>query len=156
MVEDEVEIPRTIMERCEYLTLCLDVMHINDIPMLACIDKSIRYRSLVPLANMTAPELYRAIDVITRLYNGADFRVKYINCDRQFKTLFDAVKDNMGIKMNYAATGEHVPEAECNIRTIKERVRCTYHYSPFKYWALIMVRYAAMTCTMQLKQGWGL
>ena len=37
-----------------------------------------------------------------------------------------------GVTVNTVARGEHVPEAERYIRTIKERARCVYNTMPFK------------------------
>ena len=38
----------------------------------------------------------------------------------------------IGITLNVVARGEHLPEIERHIRTIKERVRCVYAMLPFK------------------------
>jgi hypothetical protein len=40
--------------------------------------------------------------------------------------------ENFGINMNFAYPQEHVPEAECNNCVIKERVRATFHWLPYK------------------------
>jgi len=38
----------------------------------------------------------------------------------------------IGITLNVVARGEHLPEIEHHVRTIKERVRCAYVMLPFK------------------------
>jgi hypothetical protein len=38
----------------------------------------------------------------------------------------------MGIQLNVVSAGEHVPEIERYIRTVKERVQCIYNSLPFK------------------------
>jgi hypothetical protein len=38
----------------------------------------------------------------------------------------------MGIQLNVVSAGEHVPEIERYIRTVKETVRCIYNSLPFK------------------------
>ena len=50
--------------------------------------------------------------------------------DGQFDILRGDLAD-MGITLNTVARGEHVPEIERHIRTIKERVRCVYATMPF-------------------------
>lgn len=45
--------------------------------------------------------------------------------------MMDEVKDNLDVDMNYANAFDHVPEAERNNRTIKDRFRAAYHRLPF-------------------------
>ena len=52
--------------------------------------------------------------------------------------------------MNYANVQDHIPEAECNIRTIKEQVRVAYHRLPYKALPKVMIRYLAMISARQL------
>ena len=147
---DYVEIPKELTMKIDNLTLYMDVMYTNGLPMLTCIDSHVRFRSLVNLANRTANELYSAMDDIFRVYNFADFVIKFINCDREFKTFMDAVKDALEITMNYPPAKSKVPEAERNNQTIGERIRSTYHNLPYKAIPKVMVRYLAMICTDQL------
>jgi hypothetical protein len=44
--------------------------------------------------------------------------------------MMDKVKDNLAVRMNFTNALDHVPEAERNNRTIKERVRAAYHQLP--------------------------
>ena len=64
--------------------------------------------------------------------------------------MLEKVSDELDIEMNYATTDEHVPEAERNNRTIKERIRATYHNLPFKAIPKVMLQILAMVCTNQL------
>jgi len=45
VVEDHIELPRELKIRND-LVLCMDIMHINKIPMMASVDKQVRFRSL--------------------------------------------------------------------------------------------------------------
>ena len=58
--------------------------------------------------------------------------------------------DDLDIVMNYTNAQDHVPEAERNNRTIKERVRAAFHRLPFKKIPKVMLRYLAMTQVNQL------
>ena len=88
------------------------MMFVNKIPFLTTISKHIMYRTAQPLPNKT-PEAYRsAIDTVLRLYNHAGFIITVIKADQEFKPIFDDIKDDMDITMNYASAQEHVPEAE--------------------------------------------
>ena len=147
---DLVEIPPEIKEQHCDLVLCVDIMYVNGIPMLTSIDRSIRFRSLVPLTSRTATEIYRGIDVIFRNYNNSGFHIKTIHADGEFKTLMDEVADTLSIDMNYTSKEEHVPEAERNNRMIGERIRAAYHLLPYKAIPKVMLRTLAMVCTHQL------
>jgi hypothetical protein len=148
--DDFVEIPQELKEQHKDLTLCMDIMFINGMPMLTSIDRSIHFRSLIPLTSMTKDSIYAALDKIFQLYNNAGFFIKVINCDGQFKPIVDDIKDDLNNDKNYTSKDEYVPEAERNNRTIGERVQGTYHNMPYKAIPKVMLRYLGMTSTNQL------
>ena len=53
-----------------------------------------------------------------------------IHSDGAFKSMMDEVSDEMDIKINPVAKTDHVPEAERNNRTIKERGRTGFYRLP--------------------------
>ena len=53
----------------------------------------------------------------------------------------DQVQDDLDVVMNYTNASNHVPEAERNNRTIKERIRAAYHRLPYKAIPRVMIRY---------------
>ena len=144
--EDIVEIPPEL-KRKKNIVLCIDIMYVHGIPMLTAIDKSIRHRALVPMDNRESKELFESIDVILRYYNKAGYKIKSIHCDQEFRPIMDRVSDDLDIEMNYATTDEHVPEAERNNRTIKERIRATFHNMPFKRIPKVMIKELSMRVT---------
>jgi len=83
---DLIEMPLEILERCQVLVLEIDLMFINGMPMLTSIDTTIKFRSLVPLKDQTAEELYKALDVVLRKHNKNKFKLNKINCHQQFIT----------------------------------------------------------------------
>jgi len=60
------------------------------------------------------------------------------------------VWDIYNIDMNFSNPGNHIPEAEQNNRTIKERVRATFHRLTYKAIPFIIVRYLIMDRTHKL------
>ena len=50
-----------------------------------------------------------------------------IFCDQEFAPLMDKVKDQLDVTVNHTPTGEHVPEAEQNNRTVQELIWTTCH-----------------------------
>ena len=141
---NNIQIPKEIMEKHKEVELCIDIMYVNGIAFLTSIDKTIRYRAVIPLENRLKTQLYKAIDKITRLYNGAGISITVIHIDGEFKNLMDEVKDEMNITMNYTNAQDHVPEAERNNRTIKERMRVQYHQLPYQNIPKVMIRHMAM------------
>ena len=49
------------------------------------------------------------------------------------------VSDDLDVVMNYTNASDHVPEAERNNRTIKERIRATFQRLPYKAIPRIMI-----------------
>ena len=147
---DHVKIPPEIKETHDNLTLHIDIMFVNNLLMLTSIDDPIRYRAPVPLNTRTASDIYKALDVILCGRNDADFTVKEVRCDREFRSIMDAVKDDLNITINYPPKGEKDGTAEQNNRTIGERVQAIYHYLPYKMVPKIMLKCLAMVATQQL------
>jgi hypothetical protein len=139
-IKDElIELPPELQGRDD-LILAIDIMYVNDVPFLTTIDNVLRYRKAVPLESRKSKELYKALDVVLRCYNKAEYYIEWIHCDQEFRHMMDKISDELGVEMNYTTTDEHVPEAERNNRTIKERVRSTYHNLPFKRFPKLMTK----------------
>ena len=60
--EDTIEILKgLIAQHCD-IELCINVMYVNECGMLTAIDRTIKFRSLVPLNGKTHEEYYHALD----------------------------------------------------------------------------------------------
>jgi hypothetical protein len=130
--EDEIEIPPELTMHNLFVDMHIDLVFINNTFGLTAIDGSVRYRSFVALRSRSATALYDAIDKCFRVYNARNFTVKKIYCDGEFRPVFDPVKDELKVHMNYASRGEHDPKAERNNQHLKELFRVHYHRMPFK------------------------
>jgi hypothetical protein len=64
--------------------------------------------------------------------------------------MMEQVEDDLDVKMNFTNAQDHVPEAQRNNRTIKERIRAAYHRLPYKAISQIMINYLAMIQANQL------
>ena len=64
--------------------------------------------------------------------------------------MMERVSDDLDVVMNYTNAQDHVPEAERNNKTIKERVRAAFHRLPFKKIARGMIRYLEMVSVHHL------
>ena len=147
---DLIEIPKELIEKHHNIELCMDTMYVNECGMLTAIDRTIKFRSLVPMNTRQHEEYYRALDQILRHYNQAGFVIKEIHCDGEFRSMMERVNDDLDVNMNFTNAQDHVPEAERNNRTIKERIRAAYHRLPYKALPRIMIRYLAMYQVNQL------
>jgi hypothetical protein len=56
----------------------------------------------------------------------------------------EQVEVDLDVDMNFTNAQDHVPEAERNNRTIKERIGAAYHRLPYKAIPRIMINYLAM------------
>jgi len=117
---DVIDIPREVRMKCTNIQLYFDAMFICGVAFFTSIDGKIMFRSCVPIDNTKADKFYRALDVVLRHYNGAGYTITDGQCDRQFTTLMDRVKDQLSITLHYTGANDHVPPAERNNRTIQE------------------------------------
>ena len=53
--------------------------------------------------------------------------------------MMNKVSDDLDIVMNYTNASDHVPEAEQNNRTVKERIRATFQKLPYTVIPCIMI-----------------
>jgi hypothetical protein len=66
---DLIEIPNEIITKHHNIDLCMDAMYMNECGMLTAIDRTIMFRSLVPMNTKQHVEYYRALNQILRHYN---------------------------------------------------------------------------------------
>jgi hypothetical protein len=69
----------------------MDTMYVNECGMLTAIDRTIKYRSLVPMDTKQHDEYYRALDEILRQYNNAGFVIKTIHFDGEYHGMMEKV-----------------------------------------------------------------
>ena len=144
VIKNYIKIPQELITKHENIKLSIDMMFIHKIPFLTSISKNIMYRTAQPLEDKS-PTAYRsALDTIFRIYNHSGFKITTIKADQEFKPILNDIKDDLDITMNFASAQEHVPEAERNNRTIKERFRSQYQRLPFKAIPKIMIKALVM------------
>jgi hypothetical protein len=142
---DLIEIPKEIITKHHDIDLCMGAMYLNECGiMLTTIDRAIKFRSLVPMNTKQHVEYYHALNQILRYYNRAGFVIRTIHCDGEFHGMMEKVEDDLDVDMNFTNAQDHVPEAERNNCTIKERIRAAYHRLPCKAIPRIMINYLAM------------
>ena len=72
------------------------------------------------MQSRTKESIYATLDKFLRFYNGAGFYVTRMECDNEFKSTMNKIKDDLeDVDMNFTPETEHFPEAERNNCTIK-------------------------------------
>ena len=150
MVTDQIEMPPELYEDRPDWELCMDLMFVNGMPFMTSITRNLYYRTAQPIPSRTAKALYDGLDAIFRMYNSRGFNISKIYADKEFETLMETVKDDLGVTMQYSPSQAHVPEAERNNRVLKERIRATYHRLPFKALPIKVMKLLVMETARKL------
>ncbi len=147
-----VEIPDELLEVQKDVVLSIDGMTVNSLKFLMTISHELFYQTAQYVPANIASNYEICMDQIMAVYKRGHFTVNEVHCDNEFHKLMDpySAKQDPPISMNYASAQEHVPRAERNNRTIKERVRSTYHRLPYDHLPRIMVKYLVMESTKKL------
>jgi hypothetical protein len=78
--------------------------------------------------NQGKEEYVRVMKNVMQIYKNAEFKVKRIHDDNEFKSMTNEFNKNYNSTFNFTSANEHVPEAKRNNRLIKERVRASFHH----------------------------
>jgi hypothetical protein len=62
--EDTVEIPEELIANNREIELCIDIMYINECGFMTTINRTIRFRSAIPIENRTHEQYYRVLDMV--------------------------------------------------------------------------------------------
>ena len=124
-------VPDELVAPHKTLPATMDVMYVCEQPFLVFHDKTIRDNVVEALPSRGQKSFYKALDEAFEYYGGHGFTIGEINCDREFKSLLDPVKNDLQITLDYGPAQEHANTAERFIRTIGERIRAYWHSTPF-------------------------
>jgi hypothetical protein len=62
--DDTVKIPEELIANNRKIELCIDVMCVNECGFMTTIDRTIRFRSAIPIKNRTHEKYYRVLDMV--------------------------------------------------------------------------------------------
>jgi hypothetical protein len=125
-----VPVPAELMSQHRDVVLGADIMFVNKLPFFVTISRNIKFTTAALLMDQKHETLVKTIRNVQRIYKKRGFRIHIMLMDGQFDGLGADLAD-LGITLNTVARGEHVPEVERHIRTIKERARSVYTMLPF-------------------------
>jgi hypothetical protein len=143
IIDEHIKIPEELISVQEDITLAIDGNTINSLKFLSIISRNIYYRTVHYMPTTEAKNYQTNIMDVCGVYRRGGFQVTDILCYNEFHAALDpiAASPNPPITMHYAAAQEHVPEAECNNRVIKEQFRAVYHRLPYTHLPRILVKY---------------
>jgi hypothetical protein len=124
-------LPSSILTTYKNVTLCVDIMFINQIIFLITLSRKLNFGTVEVLQNRKATTILSAIKSVRYMYNKRGLTIELGLMDNEFEPLRVELM-RIGIQLNVTANDEHVPEVERYIRTIKERVRCVYNSLPYR------------------------
>lgn len=125
-----VDVPHDIIARYREVILAVDIMYVNEVPFFVTVSRNIKFGTAEMILSKSNRTLLAAIKQVQKTYKQRGFCITHLLIDGEFDSLRADVA-TLGITLNTVARGEHVPEIERYIRTVKERTRCLFHTLPF-------------------------
>jgi Reverse transcriptase (RNA-dependent DNA polymerase) len=113
------------------ITLCIDIMFVNQIAFLITISRQIKFGTVESIPNRQNATILQGIKNVRNIYNKRNFHVELGLMDNEFEPM-RAELMGIGIQLNTTTNDEHVPKIERYIRTVKERTRSIYNTLPYK------------------------
>jgi hypothetical protein len=144
-----VDIPASIIEHHENITLGIDFMYINSNPFLHTISRKLQFRTIASVTSRSKNTMLREVKAVVNLYHKRGFNVIDINADKEFECIRTEM---LPIRLHIVDKDSHVPEVERSIRVVKERVRSAIAGLPFKRIPRIMIRGLAEFAVKSLNQ----
>ena len=121
----------TILKHYGEVTLCVDFMYVNKVPLLVTLSRNIKFGTMEAVADRKEATILKCIKGVVTLYRRAGFTVTTALMDGEFAPLRGGLAE-LGLRLNETSRDEHVGDIEQYIRTVKERMRAIYNTLPFQ------------------------
>ena len=132
IVDSPVAVDTTsILEHYGEVTLCVDLMYINKVPLLVTLSRNIKFGTIEAVADRKESMLLKSIKGVISLYRKAGFKVTVALMDGEFVPLRGGLAE-LGIPLNETSRDDHVSDVKRYIHTVKERMRAIYNTLPFQ------------------------
>ena len=126
-----IHIPNDIRNKIKDVTLCADIMFVNQMRFLITISRDIQFGTVEAMTNRKSKSIAKAIGRVLGIYHRGGYTVHTAKMDGEFEHVREYL-NGQNIYLNTTARDEHVTEIERYIRTVKERVQATYNTLPFE------------------------
>ena len=121
----------SILEHYREITLCVDLMYVNKVPLLVTLSRNIKFGMIEAIVDRKEATLLKCIKGVVSLYWKAGFKVTIALMDGEFVPLRRGLAE-LGIHLNKTSRDEHVGDIEQYIPTVKERMWAIYNTLPFQ------------------------
>ena len=129
-----VSLPDNIKDRHRSISLSVDYLYINGMPMLHSISgRSYQFLTLEPLykAKPNKEDMIDGLQHIIKTYKARGIEINQINADNEFACVSTEM---LPARMNIMAADEHVGDVERSIRYIKEGTRTQIQGLPLTHY----------------------
>ena len=132
IVDSPVSVDTTsILKYYGEITLCVDLMYVNKVPLLVTLSRNIKFGTMEAVADRKEATLLKCIKGVVTLYWKARFKVTTALIDGEFVPLCGGLAE-LGLRLNETSRDEPVGDTERYIHMIKERMRAIYNTLPFQ------------------------
>ena len=106
-------------------------------PFFHTISRKLHFRTVEYIATEGKDILLNCLKTVIKVYEVRGFTIQHIHGDKQFDCLREDIRP---IQLHTASKGEHVPEIERSIQTIKWDIRTMYHALTFEKYPPLMIK----------------
>ena len=135
--QEIVKVPDFVRAHHNNVTLCIDIFYVNSIMFLHTIARTLQFRTVHAISSLGYKTILSCFQDVANIYVSRDFVLEHVHADLEFECLRPSI---LPTQMHIVSQGEHVPEVERSIRTIKDRCRATIHGLPFQYYPKILLK----------------
>jgi len=123
-------VPQRIIEKYGEVTLAVDLMAVNKIPLMIMTSRD-TFRGCWVHMQQDKSTLMTSIAQVPWTYKARGFWICNILADGSFECIRNGLSE-MGIALNIASRNKYVPKIEWYIMTVKEWVKAITNTLPFK------------------------
>ena len=121
----------TILKHYGEVTLCVDFMYVNKVPLLATLSRNIKFGTMEAVADRKEATILKCIKGVVTLYRKAGFKVTTALMDGEFIPLHSGLAE-LGLRLNKPSRDEHMGDIKRYIWMVTERMRAIYNTLPFQ------------------------
>jgi hypothetical protein len=147
VVTDYIKVPPDIVELHCNITISMDILNIDRIQFLITTSRDTQFMMVDWLESKDKHSLMSSVHRLVNLYKKRGFIIQTCLADNEFESLRSSLI-NLGVRLNICALGEHVPEVERKIRTVKGQVQVVITTLPFRTIPLIITAHAVIFSVM--------
>ena len=112
IIDSPVSVDTTsILEHYREVTLCVDLMYVNEVPLLVALSHNIKFGTMEAVADQKEVTLLGCIKGVLSLYRKARFKVTVALMDGEFVPLCGGLAE-LGIHLNETSRDEHIGDIE--------------------------------------------